>query len=217
MTDKQIMIDGVNVLNCGHYSQFEGKTENACYIMQKTFIREEEISKEYCSCETNPNCYYKQLKRKEQECEELVSKGNQLDKKCKQQSWDIGNLGYKIKNQRHEINNRLKQLDQLKMENEELREKCKKYGEINEQETKDYAELKAENAELKYKAEFYENYNNAHIDKITKLEKTLAEIKKVCNSVENIENVNSLYDAKLSGMYLQAKQILQKIRECEVE
>ena len=32
---------------------------------------------------------------------------------------------------------------------EELKEKVKKYGEINEQETKDYAELKAENEELK--------------------------------------------------------------------
>lgn len=32
---------------------------------------------------------------------------------------------------------------------EEWKEKCKKYGEINEQETKDYAELKAENERYK--------------------------------------------------------------------
>ena len=48
------------------------------------------------------------------------------------------------------------------------------------------------------------------------LKKTLAEIKEICNSVENIENINSLYDAKLSGMFLQANKILQKISECEV-
>lgn len=31
MTKEPIMIDGVNVLDCGYYSQFEGKTENACH------------------------------------------------------------------------------------------------------------------------------------------------------------------------------------------
>lgn len=51
----------------------------------------------------------------------------------------------------------------------------------------------------------------------SKLEQTLTEIKEICNSVENIENINSLYDAKLSGMYLQANKILQKIRESEVK
>ena len=49
-----------------------------------------------------------------------------------------------------------------------------------------------------------------------KLKQALAEIKEICNSVENIENINSLYDAKLSGMYLQANKILQKISECEI-
>ena len=49
------------------------------------------------------------------------------------------------------------------------------------------------------------------------LKKTFIEIKEMCNSVENIENVKSLYDAALSGMYLQANKILQKISECEVE
>ena len=49
----------------------------------------------------------------------------------------------------------------------------------------------------------------------SKLEKTLDEIKEICNSVENIENINSLYDAKLSGMSLQANKILQKISEVE--
>lgn len=41
------------------------------------------------------------------------------------------------------------QVEQKEQECEVLKEKVKKYGEINEQETKDYAELKAENDELK--------------------------------------------------------------------
>ena len=55
------------------------------------------------------------------------------------------------------------------------------------------------------------------LQQLDQLKKTLTEIKEICNSVENIENINSLYDAKLSGMYLQAHKILQKISECEVE
>ena len=38
----------------------------------------------------------------------------------KQKSWEIGNLGYKIHNQRKEINQRLKQIEVLKKE-------CEKY------------------------------------------------------------------------------------------
>lgn len=49
------------------------------------------------------------------------------------------------------------------------------------------------------------------------LKETVAKIKEICNSVENIENINSLYDAKLSGMYLQANKILQKISKCEID
>ena len=36
------------------------------------------------------------------------------EQECNKKSWEIGNLGYKIKNQRKEINIRLEQLDQLK-------------------------------------------------------------------------------------------------------
>ena len=47
-----------------------------------------------------------------------------------------------------------KQLQAKEQECEELKEKVKKYGEINEQETKDYAELKAENDELKKEVQY---------------------------------------------------------------
>ena len=57
MTDKQIIIDGVDVSGCEH---FEPCTKYTCEISEMT----------YC-CEEEPNCYYKQLKRKEQEYEAL--------------------------------------------------------------------------------------------------------------------------------------------------
>lgn len=65
MTDKQIIIDDVDVSGCLFY--------------QVNFEEDYDVEiKHYCSnwhnsCESNnnTNCYYKQLKRKEQECEKL--------------------------------------------------------------------------------------------------------------------------------------------------
>ena len=44
-----------------------------------------------------------------------------MEKENKRLKHDVGNLGYKIKNQRHEIDNRLKEIKQLK----ELLKECK--------------------------------------------------------------------------------------------
>ena len=77
-------------------------------------------------------------------------------------------------------------------------------------------QLKGENVGVLKQLEFVRTLNTVREADIRKLFKILAEIKEICNSVENIENINSLYDAKLSGMYLQANKILQKISECEV-
>ena len=59
MTDKEIMIDSIDVSGC-------------------EFLWKERLPRKVCNngnldcdCISNPNCYYKQLKRKEQECELL--------------------------------------------------------------------------------------------------------------------------------------------------
>lgn len=68
MTDKEIIIDGVDVSECYGY------VHNA-----KGYDCGETYSKfHYRYCEENPNCYYKQLKLKEQECEELKEKVKEL-------------------------------------------------------------------------------------------------------------------------------------------
>ena len=61
MTDKQIIIDGVDVSGC------------KCFYINASHPELQECINPYCKdlCKNNPNCYYKQLKRKEQECEEL--------------------------------------------------------------------------------------------------------------------------------------------------
>ena len=68
MTDKQIMIDGVDVSGCGWYTQ--GATRMICADWH--------ISND---CSKNPNCYYKQLKRAEQTVEECHKYQVQLEDK----------------------------------------------------------------------------------------------------------------------------------------
>lgn len=57
MTDKQIIIDRVNVAGCEDYG-YRGKAGYWCHYYDEP-------------CTDYPNCYYKQLKRKEQECARL--------------------------------------------------------------------------------------------------------------------------------------------------
>ena len=106
-------------------------------------------------------------------------------------------------------------------------EKCNKFSHCNNNDLICISKYKAkeqECEELKEDRERWKSNFNGKVSAIEgllhqldQLKQTLAEIKEICNSVENIENVNSLYDAKLSGMYLQANKILQKISECKGE
>lgn len=60
MTDKQIIIDGVDVSGC----EFLTKTVH-CKAQMSI------LGTDTNKCKCFPNCHFKQLKRKEQECEEL--------------------------------------------------------------------------------------------------------------------------------------------------
>ena len=64
MTDKHI-IDGVDVSGCECYNP-NIKMDCILHPLQPD------------ACKNNPNCYYKQLKRKEQECEELKKIINEI-------------------------------------------------------------------------------------------------------------------------------------------
>ena len=62
MTDKQIIIDGVDVRGCKNFY---------CGICEEENKIPRTINHFTADCRMYPNCNYKQLKRKEQECEEL--------------------------------------------------------------------------------------------------------------------------------------------------
>ena len=69
MTDKQIIIDNVDVSKCEHTyittSLFKEKT----YVQCSAFFLENGDS--YCDCTDNPNCYYKNWLRAEQKLEKI--------------------------------------------------------------------------------------------------------------------------------------------------
>lgn len=60
MDKEQIIIHGVNIIDCDNY-----------YVEQETDQVKCDLSGEYCR--ENKNCFYKQLARKTQECKELKS------------------------------------------------------------------------------------------------------------------------------------------------
>lgn len=64
MTEKEIIIDGVNVSEC----QF--LNDEGCYEIDASNC-EGSLEDAITPCEENPNCYYKQLARKTEEYEKL--------------------------------------------------------------------------------------------------------------------------------------------------
>ena len=143
MTDKQIIIDGVDVAEC-KYLTSEWDFNNCGHICKGT------------ECKYKRLWYKKQLARKEQEVQQAMDNYVQLDLQRVKEYNELVDL-YKAKEQ----------------ECEELKEKVKKYGEINEQETKDYAELKAENEELKKANKHIEHNRNQKADKLMRIEKLI--------------------------------------------
>lgn len=66
MENKQIIINGIDVSRC-EYRDWH----NSCHCDNSKENEGEKRVTGRGGCKYNPNCHYKQLKRKEQECEEL--------------------------------------------------------------------------------------------------------------------------------------------------
>ncbi len=105
MTDKQIIIDGVDVSECEYVHLLPDRYCGMNYACTCNLG----------NCRENPNCYYKQLKHKEQEC-----KNNKIAYKN-----EIDIINQECLNLQQQLNEALDELDQLKAENEELKEKLK--------------------------------------------------------------------------------------------
>ena len=203
MTDKQIIIDGVDVSGCELY-----RNDNGVFAPDGTAERTElcYLTNDYCG--NNSNCYYKQLKRKEQECEELKER---LYVQAKE----------KVKY--------IFELDQLKAENEELKKQLTILDdedvvvEITTKQFEEYKKLKAENEELKTGLKQIQKQFGIEIlyckttgestfrsTKILKLKKAINEIKEIAQ----LACEKSVCDRNHCD-YCSDGQIIQKISEVE--
>ena len=133
----QIIIDEVNVAGCVHFWNIgDAEGLKICKINFENYYYSNGTP--YGErCKKHPNCYFKQLRRKEQE--------------CKKQSWELGNLSYKIKNQRKEINERLKQLDKAEQD----------YIDLLRGSRETVKRLFTDNEKLKEKYKWYEHYKES--------------------------------------------------------
>lgn len=77
MADKEIIINDIDVGECDFFSK--GITHNICENLKEVEVE----------CKYNSSCYFKQLKRKEQECEELKEKINKYSKINEQDTKDF--------------------------------------------------------------------------------------------------------------------------------
>lgn len=108
MTDKQIIIDGVNITGCT-WCDFEPDAEPYCRINDG----------EDLACEDNPNCYFKQLARKTQECEQLKEKYEAL-KLENQEGYEIVD---ELKHKCEELKKQLGTSEEWRIKAEGLNEK----------------------------------------------------------------------------------------------
>lgn len=110
MTDKEIIINGIDVSKCTHIDNW--KYCNCCNDLIKTIYPKATKChiEEDLRCEIYPNCYFKQLKRKEQECEKLKKRLESFQKDYSKLYQVVENKGY------------IKELDQLKQTLTEIKE-----------------------------------------------------------------------------------------------
>ena len=101
MDEQKIMIDNVDVSECEFFEECEIKIDDSECIAHSRHFYEGTF---YDCCDEHPDCYYKQLKRKEQECEELKQTLTEIKEICRFNCYNDNNKSFSktnpIKNQR---------------------------------------------------------------------------------------------------------------------
>ena len=116
MTDKQIIIDGVDVRKCVNRRWDNSQKIHLCYDSDTPLTS-------WGWCENNPNCYYKQLKAKEQKCESwktLINEAQLEQRKLEQQldqlkatNEDLLNIQYKLADNNKQLRQTLAEIKEI--------------------------------------------------------------------------------------------------------
>lgn len=170
MTKKQIMID-IDISECEFKLERDGKIKCECTHATGFNV--------ICDCESWKNCYYKQLKRKEQKCEELKEKYLEL----KEQNG----------NNIVQLNTVNEQLDQLKEECEEWKNKY--YASTTETKADIIKQLDQLKGEVHHKTEFIQEQR----DIIDQLKSELKEFKDMAKQgLDNYKDVGGCWGCGIS-------------------
>ena len=229
MTDKQIIIDGIDVSGCEFYLPHSEKC--GCIV--------DDNGNNNLLCREYRDCYYKRMSHTGQEKDIYKNENKELynqlkckEQECEEKSWEIGNLGYKIKHQRKEINIRLEQLDQLKAEVKSKTEYIQEQRDIINQYSKEiemYKKCQGKRAskreeELKAENKHLNDLLNQALKELEKTRETLTEIKEIAEKIDDsggcaygdydCNNCSSL-EQETVCTYKVKKLILQKISEVE--
>ena len=108
MTDKQIIIDEIDVSKCRHYDDRYGYCE-AC--------RDDIDGASFTKCLYEDNCYYKQYKRSEAQCEAMFVTHTDLEKKYKAKEQECERLKH---DNGYEVGALERTIDNLKAENKHI-------------------------------------------------------------------------------------------------
>ena len=214
MTDKeQIIIDGVDVRKCESYNSLRDYNCGGCR-----------------RCEERPDCDFKQLVCKTQECEKLRGDFHDTNEQLKdykehydKQSEEHQKLKQDLFLAQNQITLKNEYIQKVKQECEELKAYAQRQENQREEYYKEYLKLSQECKELKKEIAF--GNNGTLLDKIramvftdlnkenNKLSKTLTEIKEIaepfCNACQEFEPEKRGRNC----MYCNYGKILQKISE----
>ena len=203
MTDKQIIIHGVDVSGCDRLNTFPmqyGEPHEICLTSLEQWGGQEKY------CKDRPNCYYKKWQRKEQECERLkkwlpivTRLENEFENFEKAKAIDYKSYIEQI----------FIELDKLKAENDELRK----------------------NLVDKHTSRCFRLVTHREFDKLImetvqlrqenkKLKQTLTEIKEIAEHFYKTGFLRTNNNCILINNHLCVEtldKILQKISECEVK
>ena len=189
MADKeQIIIDGVDVSGCVQFTQ-----EGDCCNLGG-------------GCKGWPNCYFKQLKRKEQECEKLNNEIIDMNSIIEDAAINLGNKDFTLYDLPFEIKKLSQECENLKAEEKYLKQCCQKAGEELAKHSFEYdgkeKNLVVQAIELneKYEELKEDRYNlNMEMYMLDRYRKALEEIEEHYEKVvKNLTTYDDSYDANIS-------------------
>lgn len=186
MENKQIYIDGVDVSGCKHY---KNRTCIADYCLTDMPFSE-------AKCELNPNCYYKQLKRKEQLLKSAENHIKDLDLMVHNGEERENELEQKFKAKEQECeNNKIAHQMELDIYNQEclnLLEELKAKEQECERLKEEVSLLKESNSKLQQ----IEDVNSLEKCYLQQLDQLKANNDALFKAIEEVNKINKKLEAE---------------------